>query len=75
MRSSTVLAVLLFVASATFMLREVLPAPASLLQASGQLGGGEGGRPEWKLLGQFDQQMVLYMVARNADLLVSDPAG
>ena len=75
MRSSTVLAVLLFVASATFMLREVLPAPASLLQHSGQSGGSEGGRPEWKLLGQFDQQMVLYMVARNADLLVSDPAG
>ncbi len=75
MRSSTVLAVLLFAASATFMLREVLPAPASLLQTSVQTHDSEGGGAEWELLGQFDQQMVVALVARNADLLLSDPAG
>ena len=52
------------------MLRAVALQPATLLQTKGD---AQGGYTDWQLLGQADQEMVVSLVVRNADLISSDP--
>ena len=67
MRTSSLAAVAGFFVLAAFCLYPVWPSPTSLLLENGNLADG------WGLVGRADQSMVLALVMRNADLLLSDP--
>ena len=68
----TGLAALLFLATSLFLLREVLPAPESLLQTYQGVTDDDGTR--WSRIASADQAMVVALVANNADSLTSNPA-
>ncbi|MDG2303950.1 MAG: hypothetical protein P8R42_04710 [Candidatus Binatia bacterium] len=68
----TGLAALLFLATSLFLLREVLPAPDSLLQTFET--AETDGATRWSRIATADQAMVVALVANNADSLASDPA-
>ena len=67
MRTPSLAAVAGFFVLAAFCLYPVWPSPTSLLLENGNLADG------WGLVGRADQSMVLALVMRNADLLLSDP--
>lgn len=67
MRTSSLAAVAGFSVLAAFCLYPVWQDPTSLLLENGNLADG------WGLVGRADQSMVLALVMRNADLLLSDP--
>jgi len=66
------LVAILLLASSTFMMRGVLRAPASLLQDAYD---GTADVSQWEAIGRSDQEMVVALVARNADLFTSNPGG
>lgn len=68
MRRPVLIAALFFLAVALFLLRGVLPDPSGLLPRNAEISGA------FQLLGESDQAMVLYLVARNADALLHNPA-
>ena len=68
MRTSSLAAVAGFLILAAFCLQPVWSSPTTLLLENVNLEEG------WGLLGRTDQSMVLSVVMRNADLLLSDPA-
>lgn len=53
-------------------MRGVLRAPASLLQDAYD---GTADVSQWEAIGRSDQEMVVALVARNADLFTSNPGG
>lgn len=67
MRTSSLAAVIGFMLLAFFCLHPVWPSPSTLLLENDNLEAG------WGLLGRTDQSMVLSVVMRNAELLLSDP--
>ena len=67
----TGLAALLFLATSLFLMREVLPAPGSLLQTFETAENDD--TTKWSRLATADQAMVVALVANNADALTSDP--
>jgi hypothetical protein len=69
-RSKTALVAILLLASSTFMMRGVLRAPASLLQDAYD---GSTDVSQSEAIGRSDQEMVVALVARNADLFTSNP--
>jgi len=54
------------------MMRSVLDAPASLLQAASD---GTPSLSKWETIGHADQEMVVALVVRNADLMTSNLGG
>jgi len=67
----TGLAALLFLATSLFLMREVLPAPHSLLQTFEN--AATDSTELWSRLNKNDQAMVVALVANNADAFTSDP--
>ena len=67
MRIPTLAAIAGFCVLAAICLHPVWPSPTTLLLENGNLAGG------WGFVGRSDQSMVLALVARNADLMISDP--